>query len=250
MRLRAAAGPLAVVLLAAGAAAAGSIDFLVPGVSLAAVDFEPGARVSYFIVSEAFGVADTSLVDLAVIEHAGGKVLLEVASSPWPRTDEETFTVRLRLDDRVRGIFSPEEFGGCVREILVRDGLEPFREPAEEEIEDLDIDRIFIRSREGGEERLLGEESVETPAGFFSCDKSETIDSVVRPVTIGGIQAERVESERTVLWRSATVPFWGLVRSRVERASTTKIPGGGGPAPRTSVTESILRESSRRPASR
>lgn len=236
----------AAALLLAAPVAAGTVDFLVPGVSLAAIEFEPGARVSYFIVSEAFGVPDTSVVDLAVLEHQMGEVLLEVASSPWPRARSETFTVRLRLVDRVREIFSPEEFRECVLEILVRDGEEPFREPGEEELDELDIDGIFIRSRENADRRSLGTELVETGAGSFLCEKSEIVDSVVRPVTIGGINARRVESERTVLWTSIEVPFWGLVRSRVERASTTEYPGSEQAAPRLSTTESLLRTLSRR----
>jgi hypothetical protein len=224
-------------------ARAADLDFLVPGISLRSVSFDRGSRVAYMIVSESYGIADTSLVELAVLEARGGKVLLEVSSAPYPRFPEETVWVKMRLSDRIREIASPDEFYSCVDEILVREGeAEPFREASREEMEELDLERMFLPSRADTERVDLGREEIETPAGVFSCEKQETKREERNPVSLGGVAAERFEREHTVLWLSEDVPFWGLVRSRIERESSTKLEGRarGDLGIRSSVTESVL----------
>ena len=62
------------------------------------------------------------------------------------------------------------------------------------------------------------------------------------PVQLGGVEAMRYEREETLIWLSPEIPFWGLVRSRIERESST-VPSSGSrfqPRPRTTLTESIL----------
>lgn len=219
------------------------VDFLIPGVSLESVSFDAGARVKYLVISYVYGESDSSVVDLAVIDYKDGEVIIEIASSPYPAIEGETVTVRLLIDENVKSISSPEEFDDCIRKISVKDGLEPFREPTEEEMEDFDINEIFLKSSAGMKVRVFDQEELETPAGRFGCDVYEYSKSDVYTVELGGIEAERFEQEISILWLSGDIPFWGLVRSRVEKTKLTRILEGVSPLepePRTTITESIL----------
>ena len=219
------------------------IDFLVPGVSLHSVDFTAGTSVSYLIISEAHGIKDSSLVTLKVTEKDSGAAGLEITSTTWPPVDTETVTVRLTLCPEASLMKTPEEFYACISDILIRNGTEPFREPSLEELEDFDIGRLFLKRSEGLQREELEPETVEVPAGTFRCDVFEYFRSDRRDVAMGGITAERFEEERSILRISSEVPFWGLVRSRVERTSTTSYPGGRNPRearPKVTVTESVL----------
>jgi hypothetical protein len=57
------------------------------------------------------------------------------------------------------------------------------------------------------------------------------------------VEGERRERGESELWLSPKVPFWGVVRSRVEKGFETIVPGvqpraeGG---EKTTVTESVL----------
>ena len=228
---------------APGYADAANLDFLVPGISLRSVSFEAGARVSYLIISESYGIADTSVVELAVLETGGGKVLLEVSTSPYPRTPDETLWVRLRLGEGVRKIESSEEFMPFVQEVLVREGSGGiFERPESEEIDELELERMFLPSRADMERVSLGSEEVETPAGGFLCDKYGLKSEKSLQVQLGGVEAVRYEREETFIWLSSDIPFWGLVRSRIERESSTSLPGDRRfqPRPKKTLTESIL----------
>ncbi len=222
---------------------AGGIDFLVPGVSLASVSFNPGARVRYLVTSEVRGSIDSSEVELAVLEcHADG-VLLEIFSTPVPKIEEESVTVRMRLDRRVTVISSPAEFKECIREILIREGTEQFREPSEDEIAEYEFDRVFLRRDEDTVRRDLGTERIETAAGSFDCDIVELSRHDDRAVKLGGIDAQRVEEEVSTVWLSGEVPFWGMVRSTVERRRETRLIADSPPvklAPHATITASVL----------
>ena len=223
--------------------AATEVDFLVPGVSLHSVDFTVGTSVSYLIISEVHGIRDSSFVTLEVTRKDSGGAGLEVSSTTWPPVDTETITVRLTLCSGVDEIRTAEEFYACISNILIRNGTEPFREPSLEELEDFDISRLFLKRSEGLQRQELEPESVEVPAGTFSCDVFEYFRSNRRDVAMGGITAERFEEERSILRISSDVPFWGLVRSRVERTSKTSYPGGRHQRetrPKVTVTESVL----------
>ena len=235
---------IALILPAAGPARA-EVDFLVPGVSLHSVDFTAGTSVSYLIISEAHGIRDSSLVTLEVTEKGSEGAGLEITSTTWPPVDTEAVTVRLTLCADAGEMNSPEEFYACISDIHVRNGTEPFREPSLEELEDFDIGRLFLKRSEGLKRQELEPESVEVPAGTFRCDVFEYFRSDRRDVAMGGITAERFEEERSILRISSEVPFWGLVRSRVERTSKTSYPGGRNPRetrPKVTVTESVLIE--------
>lgn len=221
----------------------GNVDFLIPGVSLESLTFDAGARVTYLVVGEAYGTSDSSLVELAVIDHSDGMAMIEISSSPFPETVEEKVAVRILLDVRVRSIRSPDTFYDYVKEIYVKEGVNTFREPTEEEIRDYDLETIFIKEAGDAERAVPGEEEVTTPAGTFRCTVNALSRSTVKPVNLGGVEAETRELERSVLWLSDEVPFWGLVRSRVESSRSTTILGGSrkrATKPRTVVTESVL----------
>lgn len=233
---------IAAVLLTAGPVSA-DVDFLVPGVSLHSIDFTAGTAVSYLIISEAHGIRDSSLVTLEVTGKDSGAAVLEISSTTWPPVDTERITVRLTLCADAVDMNTPEEFYACISDILVRDGAEPFREPSMEELEDFDISRLFLKRNEGLQRQELEPEKVAVPAGTFPCDVFEYFRSDRRDVEMGGITAERFEEERSILRISSEVPFWGLVRSRVERSSKTFYPGGRNPRetkPKITITESIL----------
>ena len=233
------------VVLVAGPAAGTGIDFLVPGVALEAVDFRAGTSVVYLVISEAHGVRDTSLVGLEITRADSLGVGLEIVSSGWPREPEETIAVSLTLCPGVRGVRSSEEFHDCIGEIRLRQGSGPLREPSSEEIEDFDLERLFLKRREGIRREELAPEQVSVPAGTFPCAVVEYFHSDRRRVSIGGVTAERLEEERSTLRLSPQVPLWGLVSSRVERTSSTAGTQDARPwttRPRVTVTESVLVE--------
>ncbi len=222
---------------------AADLDFLVPGISLRSVSFEAGTSVSYLIVSESYGVSDTSVVELAVLEAEAGTVLLEVSTSPFPRIPDETVWVRLRLEEGVREIESADRFMSYVREVLVKEGgSDGFERPDSEDVEELELERMFLPSRADSERVPLGGEEMETPAGRFTCDKFGFESERSMQVQLGGVDAVRYEREETLIWLSSDVPFWGLVRSRIERESSTTLPADSRfqPRPRRTLTESIL----------
>jgi hypothetical protein len=219
------------------------IDFLVPGVSLASVSFNPGARVRYLVTSEALGSIDSSEVELAVLECHTDEVFLEISTTQIPKIEEESVTVRMRLDRRVTSILSPAEFKECVREILIREGTEQFRVPSEDEIADYEFDRVFRKREEDTVRRDLGTERIETAAGAFDCDIVELSRRDLRAVQLGGIDAQRVEEEVSTVWLSGDVPFWGMVKSTVEHRRETRLLTDSPPvtlAPHTTITASIL----------
>ena len=222
------------------ASPARAVDFLVPGVSLGSVSLAAGARVSYLVVTESFGSADSSFVELAVVSRRRGEVRLEVSTAPYPRRRDETLTVRLRLSERAVSAASAGDFRECIREIRVREGTGDFREPTAAELDDLSIEDLFIRRSEGAVRRDLAAATVAVPAGSFLCSGVETARRDARTVTLGGVRAERIEEETTRIWISPDVPLWGLVKSRMERRNTISRAESPGAAPRITITESIL----------
>ena len=236
---------LACAFLLAGALVPGravAVDFLVPGMSLESVSLVPGARVSYLVVSKSFGAADSSFIELRVLERKGGAFRIEIVSSPYPRSKEESVTVRLRLSERATSAASPESFRACLLEVVIKEGGGAFRAPTARELDDLDIESIFLRPDDGLLRTPLESAKVAVPAGVFLCDGAEYSRDESRTVSLGGVQAQRVEEEKSRTWLSRDVPLWGLVRSTIEKRSRT-IPAGA-PASaarsRETATESVL----------
>jgi hypothetical protein len=218
------------------------IDVLVPGLSLESVSLVPGARVSYLVQSESFGAIDSSYVELRILDHKGGAFRLDIVSSPYPRSREGSVTIRLRLAERVTSISSPREFRSCLQEILIREGAGTFRAPTGAELEELDIEAIFIHPDDHALRTALGPSRIATPAGVFLCDGVELVKRETRPVSLGGVQTEREEEVVSRAWISRDVPLWGLVKSTVEKRTLTKVPGARARAerPRVTRTESVL----------
>jgi hypothetical protein len=221
---------------------AAAIDFLIPGISLRSVSLLPGARVSYLVVSESFGATDSSYVELRVLGSEKQEFKLEIITGPYPLTKKERITVRLRLEERVLSIASADEFRPCLKEILFKEGSEDFRRPTDRELDDLDIEKLLLRSSEGMECTPLEAAKIATPAGVFLCEGTQSSRKESRTVSLGGIEAERIDEEVSQLWISREVPLWGLVRSKVEERNFTKVSGvHPAPAsPRVTVTQSVL----------
>jgi hypothetical protein len=230
------------IALAPSAARAAGVDFLVPGMSLDALSIEPGARVSYLVVSKSFGAADSSYVELRVLDRKGGAFRLEVVSSPYPRSKKESVTIRLRLAERVTAATSPESVRSCLLDVAVKEGTGAFRAPTDRELDDMDIESIFL----GPSDRLacapLGSARVTVPAGTFACEGAEYSRNETKAVDLGGTAARRIEEERSRVWISRDVPFWGLVKSSVEKKSLTESAGAPSSAsrPRETSTEAML----------
>ncbi len=231
----------AAAALAPSAARAAGVDFLVPGMSLEALSIEPGARVSYLVVSKSFGAADSSYVELRVLDRKGGAFRLEVVTSPYPRSKKESVTIRLRIAERVMSATSPEAVRSCLLDVAVKEGTGAFRAPTAQELDRLDIESIFLRPGDRFARAPLGSARVSVPAGTFACEGAEYWRNETKTVDLGGTAARRVEEERSRLWISRDVPLWGLVRSAVEKKSRTE--SAGAPAssrPRETSTEAML----------
>lgn len=230
-----------VVALAPSVPRAAGVDFLVPGMSLEALSIEPGARVSYLVVSKSFGAADSSYVELRVLERKGGAFRLEVVSSPYPRSKEESVTIRLRLAERVTAATSPESVRSCLLDVAVKEGTGAFRAATDRELDDMDIESIFLGPSDRLARAPLGPARVSVPAGTFACEGTEYSRSETKDVNLGGTAARRVETERSRIWISRDVPFWGLVRSTVDKKSLTEIAGAPASSrPRKTSTEAML----------
>ena len=213
---------------------------LIPGISLESVTLDPGARVAYLVVSESFGAADSSRVELAVLSRGRGEVRLEISMAPYPPRSAETVTVRLRLSERVASIASADEFRECLREIRIREGEEAFRAPTDAELDDFAIEDLFVRRSADARTRTIGAATVAVPAGSFSCSGVETSSRSERTVMLGGVRAERIEEEVTRIYRAADVPLWGLVKSRMERRGEIRREGSQSGSPRVAITEATL----------
>ena len=238
------------VLLACASALAGppcparaaKVDFLLPGMSLESAAFVPGARVSYLVISKSFGAADSSYLELRVLDRAKGAFRLEVVSSPYPRSKKESTTIRLRIADRITSLASPDSFASCLLGIQIKEGTGSFREPSAREIDDMDLESMFLRTDDSLRRAPLGTAVIKVPAGVFSCEGAEHSRESSRPVSLGGVPARRIEEEKIRVWISRDVPFWGLVKSSIDRKSRTTAAGAGDSAsrPRETATESVL----------
>lgn len=231
----------AALLLVPSALLSGDIDFLIPGVSLETVSFEPGSSVQYLIISEAYGILDTTMAGLSVIESEKDSFLLEIVSSSWPVMSSETVAVRLWLSPDIRSAGSAEDVRGSIRSIMVMMDEDGFREPSPEEVEDFGLERLFLSFDGETERREFGEETVETPAGEYRCTLTEFYRSSDEMLDLGGVKAVKHEEETSRLLVSDDVPFWGLVRSRVETSSQTQLTSSRRrPRPKVTITESVL----------
>ena len=79
---------------------------------------------------------------IALEEPVSGHTTLRVGGPAdimvFPESIEEKVIVRLVLDEQVRAIRSPEKFYEYVTKVYVKVGSDPFREPTDEEMAQLD----------------------------------------------------------------------------------------------------------------
>jgi hypothetical protein len=220
-----------------------SVDFLLPGVSLASISFEEGAMVRYLTISQTFGVRDSSLVELEVLDRSEGEMVLLINNSSYPPLPRETVSVKIVMREEITKMTSPSEFRNYISAVYVSQGGGDFQEATEEEIDDFDLDGLFIESSEEIEEFSPDSGKIVTPAGKFDCQISEYKSSSTRKINLGGVEGYKKKVGFSKYWKSDKVPFWGVVRSRVEKKSTTFISTGSPfyePESKVVLTESIL----------
>lgn len=197
-------------------------DFLIPGISFGDIDFRAGTKVKYIVISEVYEVRDSSLVGLSVIDSIEDKTVLEITSSPWPETPSEMITIRVTMMENCDSIESLGNLSSILEKVMIKEGDKPFRKATEKEIEDFDLDGIFIHPEEF-KERNLSSVELKTPAGQFNCELKEFYNKRERKMNLGGNEAVRFEEETNLLWISGEVPFWGLVKSEVTKKTYTRM---------------------------
>ncbi|MDZ7859501.1 MAG: hypothetical protein U5O15_02330 [Candidatus Krumholzibacteriota bacterium] len=197
-------------------------DFLIPGISFGDIDFRAGTKIEYIVISEVYEVRDTSLVGLSVIDSPEDKTVLEITSSPWPAAPSEMITVRVTMTENCDSIETLGNLDSILEKVMIKEGDKPFREATEKEIEDFELDRMFIHPEEFKETKLSSVK-LKTPAGQFNCELKEFHNKRERKMNLGGNEAVRFEEESNLLWISGEVPFWGLVKSEVTKKTYTRM---------------------------
>ncbi len=224
-------------------AAVSNTDFLIPGLDFSRVSFKRGAAIEYLVISEAYGVRDSSKVRMSVLRSNDDLVKLEIISSAWSSRSEEALFLRILFSDSLKEAESEEELYSFIISVEVRKGDEPFRKATEEEIKDFELGDLFLKSGEAEREELENE-LVSTPAGDFHCEVYRHRREKMERVNLGGNDALRLERETSFLYLSGEVPISGLVRSETARESRTEldIPGipDGTSRSKKTYLESIL----------
>jgi len=235
---------LAVFILAPpGARSDSKVDFLLPGLTLEGLSLREGAAVGYLVVTEAFGVMDSTGGSMEVKRAGDGRVEVHIVTSRIPPDEESTLSVIIRFPEGIEGVESTDELRSSIDEILLKTGSEPYRHPTDEELKEFGLDEVFVERNRELKAAVLDSETVSTPAGTFQCSVTAYSGTKRKKVDLGGISAERVEESRVTLWRSGGVPVFGLVKSRLETRKQT-VPQGSKDfplsRPRTTITEAHL----------
>jgi len=226
------------------AAAGGDADFLIPGLDFSTVSFRRGAAVEYLVVSEAYGVRDSSRVRLSVISSSGGLTELEITTAPWTAGSEEALFLRVLFSDSLKEAQSADELYSYIISAQVREGDEPFRKASRDEIEDYELGELFLESGEAQRERLE-DELVSTPAGDFRCQVYRYRKEKKDTVNLGGNDALRLEKKTSFLHLCGAIPLTGLARSETTRESRTEldipgIPRGASRSKKTHLESTII----------
>ncbi|MBD3178362.1 MAG: hypothetical protein GF417_01560 [Candidatus Latescibacteria bacterium] len=196
--------------------------FLIPIANPAEVVFREGDKTEYLLISEAYGVRDSSLISISVLKQSGSRVGIEIESVPIAAEPADTLIMRITMSVLDKEGESSDSSRVKFDTIMIRNGSEPFRAVSDKKKEDLQIDKFFF-DPEGYSRLSLPEERVMTPAGAFICRPVEFRKSSSYEINMGGNRAVRNETTRAVLCRSPGVPLWGLVRSEVVRERSTEI---------------------------
>ncbi|MCD6379862.1 hypothetical protein J7M07_05385 [bacterium] len=201
---------------------ASSVDFLIPGISFGEIKFRVGSRAQYLVISEVYEVRDTSVVTLSVLDSREDNTELEISSSPWPKAPNELIIVRVIMSDGGWKLDSLENIRSVLKKVMIKEGENPFREVTGKEIENFELNKLFIQSAEL-QEKELSPVKLSTPAGEFRCELKEFSGKSEKKINLGGNEATRFEEKKNLLWISGKVPFWGLVQSEVRRKCYTKM---------------------------
>lgn len=195
---------------------------MVPGINLRDITFREGEKVQYLVISEAYGIKDSSLVTFSVFSRTGSEAGVEIASAPIPADSAGTVVVRVVLSGQSLEPGCSDSGDIRFESVILKKGSEPFRALSDEEKADIDIrDYFFDPSKY--RETPLPADTLKTPAGRFFCESMKYIKSKRDEINLGGNRAVRFEEVKALLWRSEKVPLWGLVRSEVVSSRRTEI---------------------------
>ena len=206
----------------AAAASPEEAGLIVPGINLREITFREGERVQYLVISEAYGITDSSLVTFSVFSRRGSEAGIEIESSPIPLDSAETLVVRIVISGQALDPGCSESDSLRFESVILKRGSEPFRALNEEEKADIDISDYFFDPSLYRKTSLPGD-TLKTPAGSFFCESTKFTRSSRNEMDLGGNRAVRIEEVKAMLWRSEQVPFWGLVRSEVTSRRRTEI---------------------------
>lgn len=226
------------------AAAVDTGSVLLPGIDIRKVDFKVGAWCRYVVVDEAMGVADSSLVYIAVVGREstphGVAYWLEIENGPVSSSLAERDIARALVDEDVRGMAEGDSLYRYVRRYYVRKGGGPV-EPGDVH----DLKRLTIVTPASDRDWVVAPRAtVATPAGELACESRRFEKTVTSEVPSGRVKIAQRRTDRVEVWTSAAVPVFHLARCVVERERESKtipavrgIPESG---PRRSRTTSVV----------
>ena len=210
------------LISSAAAASPEEAGLIVPGINLREITFREGERVQYLVISEAYGITDSSLVTFSVFSRRGSEAGIEIESAPIPVDSAETLVVRIVISGQALDPDCSDSDSLRFESVILKRGSEPFRALNEEEKADIDISDYFFDPSLYRKTSLPGD-TLKTPAGSFFCESTKFTRSSRNEMDLGGNRAVRIEEVKAMLWRSEQVPFWGLVRSEVTSRRRTEI---------------------------
>jgi hypothetical protein len=225
-----------------------TLDFMVPGLRVDGLRFEVGSWARYVSGSEAEGVADSSLVTVAVVERGEGDLYwveflsrplgVEPGRDPFRAPEEgKGLGVRFLISERAVDAATPEELWDHVHRVVIRRGSEPPRERAPEELEDEKLVPVMERV-DGGETRELGVDTLTVDGRRLPCRHRVVVTETRKEIPLGRGTLTRSERVEAHTWISEAVPFWGLAESRVSTRSSATATGGR-PFPGLGVKETL-----------
>ncbi|MFO7915108.1 MAG: hypothetical protein R6U43_05395 [Candidatus Krumholzibacteriales bacterium] len=200
----------------------GESGVMVPGINPRDITFREGERVQYLVISEAYGIRDSSLVTFSVFRRTGSEAGIEIESAPIPADSAEAVVVRIVLSGQALNPGCSDSDSLRFESVILKKGSEPFRALTGEEKAEIDINDYFFDPSKY-RKTPLPRDTLTTPAGEFFCESMEFTRSSRDEMNLGGNRAVRFEEVKALLWRSEQVPLWGLVRSEVISSRRTEI---------------------------
>jgi len=221
----------------------GSIDFIIPGLFLDSLSVGESCSVKYLVVNQVFGEKDSTELLIDYVLNPGNNPEIHISSFSFSEGREDTFSVVILFKRPPENIHSSDEFKDSIKEILVKEGDQPLRHPSEDELRRFGFDELFSRPDFDEVSVSPGKELINTSCGDFECRVRGYKQVNRKKVKLGGIDAVKVEEISVTLWKSADVPLFNLVKSRIERKRVTRPIGSYGleiSKPRKSITTTYL----------